>query len=115
MTALGGNPNLFLNPEENQLLIIDHNLAFADDFCKTIFLQNHVFSHQFLYIASNANERARHYQRFEKAMENWQDLCATLPDEWRFIDVEQTIPAPVTCESIKQQLDFYKLDSFWNR
>ncbi len=114
LTAFGGNPNLFLIPGKNELVIIDHNLAFADDFCKTTFLQNHVFAPQFQYIATNPDERARHCQRFTRVMEKWQDLCATLPIEWQFVDEEQTIAVALTCESIEQQLETYKLDNFWD-
>ncbi len=39
----GGNPNLFWEPQDSKLMVIDHNQAFDADFCSEDFLNYHVF------------------------------------------------------------------------
>lgn len=43
LTESGGNPNLFWEPEEGRLVIIDHNQAFDPRFSVEDFLDYHVF------------------------------------------------------------------------
>lgn len=114
LSETGGNPNLMWSNDTKSLLIFDHNLAFADDFSPKTFLESHVFAHQFSAIALDLVERDNYFRRFAKAMASWSDFCHTLPGEWLYTDQEQTIPLPLTCESIQQQLERYKLDSFWS-
>ena len=44
LTESGGNPNLFWEPEGEQLVVIDHNQAFDPEFSAKDFLDYHVFS-----------------------------------------------------------------------
>lgn len=39
----GGNVNLLWNAEDNQLTVIDHNIAFDNEFDESKFFKNHVF------------------------------------------------------------------------
>jgi hypothetical protein len=46
LSAAGGNPNLFWDIDESQLVVLDHNLAFDDDFSVENFVELHAFSEQ---------------------------------------------------------------------
>jgi hypothetical protein len=75
--AHSGNPNLLW--ARNQLYIIDHNLAFEDDFNQADFWQTHVFREwQF-----EINERSQFEQRLQNALLDWQQWWADVPESWK--------------------------------
>ena len=47
LTESGGNPNLFWAPEEERLVVIDHNQAFDPQFSAKDFFDYHVFSQNY--------------------------------------------------------------------
>ncbi|MGB4498843.1 MAG: HipA family kinase [Methylococcaceae bacterium] len=75
--AHSGNPNLLW--AQNQLYVIDHNLAFEDDFNHADFWQTHVFREwQF-----EINERSQFEQRLQNALLDWQKWWADVPESWK--------------------------------
>ncbi len=119
LTALGGNPNLLWSAgdEEPHLIVIDHNLAFDEAFDPALFLETHVFRDEFRRLASDYIDREAVRQRFLAVLPVLQAACATIPDEWRFVDPERTISATWTDDEFQQLLSrcsdeqgFWKLE-----
>lgn len=95
LTEHGGNPNMLWEPGRDQdgPTIIDHNLAFDPHFDAANFLQTHAFARQFKEMAADFIDRETMRERLAGAMPRAKDACATIPDDWRWRDVEQTAPA----------------------
>jgi hypothetical protein len=114
LTEMGGNPNLLWMPgSPGALKMIDHNLAFDSDFDAIDFLDLHVFAGEVRELFSDFLLRDSYAARFANALESWSDICDTLPDAWRFIDTEKTMPVEYPIEAVKTLLDRALTDSFW--
>ena len=114
-TLRGGNPNLFVDQEKNALVMIDHNQAFEFefDFDFNTFTQSHVFHRQLSALQGDWVEQEGYRDKFMKALASWPEICNTLPDAWRFIDVEQTLPLELTAEKMLQTLLRCQNENFW--
>lgn len=119
LTALGGNPNLLWSAGgvEPELVVIDHNLAFDPAFDAVLFLETHVFRDEFRRLVADYIDREAVRQAFLLAWPAVQEACATIPEEWRFVDPERTIPATWTEVEFQQLLSrcsdeqgFWKLE-----
>lgn len=87
------NPNLLLQLPGNTLHVIDHNLAFDLGFDVGLFAEEHIFRVQWDVICLDLVARADYHSRLAEALAGWDEACATLPDEWRWHDQEETVPA----------------------
>jgi hypothetical protein len=115
LTALGGNVNLLWNQsDEAHLVVIDHNLAFEDQFSADDFCHTHVFADAFRLVCTDAFERLEWQAKLVKALETWDSICGTIPYGWGFIDPEQTLPAHVNLASMHKTLARCNSDTFWN-
>lgn len=114
LTDIGGNSNLLWTVgEPPSLVMIDHNLAFDPDFDPTQFLHLHVFSAEVADLFSDFLLRDTYRARFATALENWDDICDTLPLAWHFIDAEMTMPTKFPFDEIKRLLERALTDAFW--
>jgi hypothetical protein len=114
LTELGGNPNLFWDPTVQDIVVIDHNLAFAANLKKAEFSESHIFKG-----VSNSSlsvdffRRAEFSDRMAKALDKWDDILNSMPSEWGYIDPEMTIPSQYNFEATRNTLDEYLQDEFW--
>ncbi|MFO1405603.1 MAG: HipA family kinase [Azonexus sp.] len=114
LTAYGGNPNLLWNPEgEGSLVVIDHNLAFDPEFSPADFLQLHVFADDIRAMFSDYLLREAYAARFQAALGIWDEACHNVPDAWRFIDQERTLPVGFSLPAWRNLLERAATDSFW--
>lgn len=114
LTELGGNPNLLWSDDQSQSLkMIDHNLAFDPSFNPADFVLLHVFSEEVPALFSDFLLRDSYRERFTHAVQGWDDICDTLPEEWRFIDTEMTVPAQYPFDTAKHLLTRALSDHFW--
>lgn len=113
LTEKGGNPNLFWNPEDQELIVIDHNQAFDAEFNPNDFNQSHIFRSQRHRVFGDMLLRQDYNQRFSLALNNWSDICNSLPKEWFFADVEMTVPVNFSLGDTYNLLKEYKKDGFW--
>lgn len=114
LTDIGGNPNLLWRPADaGTLVMIDHNLAFDPDFNPTEFLRAHVFSSDAADLFNDLSLRDQYRIRMTGALQYWPVICDTLPEEWNFIDTEQTIPTEFPFIAVKALLDRVSTDAFW--
>jgi hypothetical protein len=126
LTQHGGNVNLLWaharthtealgTSQAAGLTVIDHNLAFDATFSKTQFCKGHVFAPQLPTIFSNFLTRQSYAERYASALSAvWDSACGKLPQEWFYIDDEQTLPTNFPFEQIKQSLDAANHPDFWN-
>lgn len=114
LTGIGGNPNLLWKPgSAGTLIMIDHNLAFDPDFDPAGFLSLHAFANDAMSLFHDISLRDKYRNRMMCALRCWSEICDTLPNEWRCIDAEQTIPAAFPFGSVKALLDRVSADAFW--
>ncbi len=112
----GGNPNLLWKPatEGGEVCVIDHNLAFERAFAVDEFVATHIFRDDFKLLASDFLAREHVRQKLLGALPAFEDACARIPDEWRFIDPEQTMQAQWTEGEFRQVLLLCQNDNFWD-
>lgn len=110
----GGNPNLFWEPQENQLVVIDHNQAFDTDFCSADFVDYHVFKDKYRQLFEDIVTRADYVLRFEKALLKWDIICAEIPASWYFLDEDMSVKANVNVNEMKQILERVTNQNFWD-
>jgi hypothetical protein len=82
LSAEGGNPNLLWDQARDRLVIIDHNLAFDRKFDPSEFSRDHVFQALLDPVFGDLAERLEYGSRLKKALNNFQAICDTLPEEW---------------------------------
>jgi hypothetical protein len=113
LTEQGGNPNLFWDPGAERLVVIDHNQAFDPDFSVENFLKYHIFKEQAYLLFSDWDLKNLYMQRFKEALRNWELICDTIPEEWKFVDHERTVLADIDLNNMRELLERYNSDGFW--
>lgn len=113
LTSKGGNVNLLWRVEDEGVAVIDHNLAFDQGFDPERFLETHVFADHLRGVAGDFEWRQAWKEILEGILPEWDTICASIPEEWQYIDPEQTIPANLNLEAHRQQLERCKEVSFW--
>ena len=109
----GGNPNLLWNTETQQLVVIDHNLAFDIDFGADRFWGNHIFREE---RSAFLDEHFCQEQRaaFEMALQSLPKILLELPDEWAYEDSFQTVAADFDFQRATSILNRHNTEEFWN-
>lgn len=105
LSAHGGNPNLLWNAAQNQLLVIDHNLAFDVDFDEASFFETHVFRQEAATLFDDLVCRAETSERLDAALSCFDVAVQAIPPEWLWLDGEaRTLPVQVDFEALKRRL-----------
>lgn len=113
LSNLGGNPNLFVDQTNGELVIIDHNLAF-DFLCeKRNFVESHAFKNQTWELSGDFNRRDEYNELFERAIKAWPNIIQSIPIPWLFADKEQTLPVNFNYEQALNLLKQFECDDFW--
>ena len=113
LTEHGGNPNLFWDAEAGELVVIDHNQAFSSDFDPKPFLELHVFANQVGSVFRDIARRGEYNYRFSAALDDWEQIRGSLPEEWHFSDPEMTVPADFDLDAAYQELHGFRQPDFW--
>lgn len=113
LTEHGGNVNLLWR-FEGGLVVIDHNLAFDPAFSDDDFIKNHIFANDFRDFLGDFALREAWRLTLEATLLSWDTICATIPNEWHYIDDEQTIPSNIPLTAMRAILDRCRLDTFWD-
>ena len=114
LSESGGNPNLFWEPEDDQLVVIDHNQAFAPDFSADNLMKYHVFIGQRINLFGDALYRRKYAEAFQAALNQWQNICDNIPEEWHYLDVEMTVPANIRLDAIFNILNRCNTEALWD-
>jgi hypothetical protein len=107
------NPNLLWDSANQKVAVIDHNLAFDSEFDPHGFKTSHIFGHHWGTISSDLVTRLSYQQQLESALPAFDQALASMPDEWRWMDAEQTMPATLDINQLRNQLLRCKTDDFW--
>jgi len=92
LTERGGNPNLLWSAAEQELVVIDHNLAFDSEFDAKSFLDTHIFRNDLRDLCSDLEMMASYATRMQALLPRWAEALAQVPDEWYFHDDERSVP-----------------------
>ena len=114
LSESGGNPNLFWEPKDERLVVIDHNQAFDPDFSIVDFMEYHVFSRQGHNLFDDALYRQKYTKRFQDALNQWQNICDTIPEQWHYLDAEMSVPANIQLDVIFNTLDRCNTEILWD-
>lgn len=108
LTELGGNPNLFYKQSNLNVIVLDHNLAFDENFL--------IIDHQELHVcrrfwpAQFDFEIQQSYEnRMTNALDIWDDLVSKIPNDWR----NKLADFDGFTNQLKLILLQYKDDCFW--
>ncbi len=115
LSESGGNPNLFWEPEQEQLVVIDHNQAFDPDFSVNDFQEYHVFSGEYYNLFGDALYRQRYKKAFQDVLKQWHNIQEEIPEEWNFLDDELSIPANIDLDAIFNVLNRCNTNELWNQ
>ena len=83
LTEHGGNPNLLCQSTTNPLFIIDHNLAFGNEFNLKLFWETHAFQVQFSHYQFNLIDKQNFEAKLKHTLKNWQQWWDAIPDDWK--------------------------------
>lgn len=127
LSAAGGNPNLLVSlapgaPDLNglqepsgsaTLWAYDFNLAFDECFDRRRFFQSHVFGG--MVRQWPAQFRQRMEEQMAVAIGQLPQFVAGLPDEWLYLDGDDTLPVQLDLERVSSvlKLPFTRPDEFW--
>ena len=104
LTLHGGNPNLLWQASRARLLVIDHNLAFDPGFDEAAFLAVHVFKDDANGLFGDLVHRLEIADLLSAALAEFDAALHSLPADWRWLDVERTLPAQVDLAAIRARL-----------
>lgn len=107
------NPNLLWDSAHQQVAVIDHNLAFDTKFDSRNFKNSHLFVHHWDAIASDMFTRLTMQKQLEAVLPVFEIAVNSIPEEWLWIDPEQTIPATLDINRLRNQLMRCKTEDFW--
>jgi hypothetical protein len=113
LTAHGGNPNLIWKPDSNELVAIDHNLAFDPTFDKSVFMQTHVFAPDMNAVLNDLAEQGVYSDKLAQALFEWPVALRSMPGEWMFLDEEETVRTDFDLAEAFQMLEKCRTESFW--
>jgi hypothetical protein len=114
LSKYGGNPNLFWEPGDQELVVIDHNQAFDLSASKRDFSEHHVFASQTRQLSGDFFRRDEHYVQFSTALAAWNQILAEIPPQWWFTDQEQTVPVDFDLSVVYELLKSFESDDFWS-
>lgn len=113
LTTRSGNPNLLWAAGNRGLVVIDHNLAFDQEFDATQFAETHVFSEQIPFVFQDLVEPQGYSARLQEALAVWPDACNNVPDAWWFVDEEQTVRTDFDPAAALAMLNRCTTQEFW--
>jgi len=107
------NPNLLWDSENQRVAVIDHNLAFDTEFDADGFSANHIFGHHWESISSDLVTCSSFQQQLEAALPAFDKALSLMPEEWQWVDLEQTIPSTLDINQLRNQLMRCTTNDFW--
>lgn len=112
-----GNPNLLWLASESKLIVIDHNLAFDDDFSEAQFFSGsgagHIFSDVKDDIFSDLDVIARYKAKMEECMPVVEEALSSIPSDWNFISADGVDAIEIDYDSKRKILDRFRDEMFW--
>lgn len=112
LTEKGGNPNLYQSLTSKELVVFDHNLAFALDFNLDVFKETHVAS--FLLkgqadLFEDLINREKYELRLSEAFDGLEGILSNIPEEW----IEELQDGTGELDRLRLILSNFSNDEFW--
>lgn len=106
------NSNLLWLPEESDLFVIDHNLAFDNELDLALFLEHHICRDAWkaIDLAGSAELQTMFCDALNAVFAR---TCDNLPDEWFYLPPECIYPAKVDLARIENILQRCTTEEFW--
>ena len=114
-----GNSNLLWLATEQRLVVIDHNLAFDEEFSAQGFFGRtcdgmaHVFADMHEQIFSDLVEVELYKQKMETCLPVFEQAIASVPREWNFTDADEREDVEIDYGSKRRVLERFNDDEFW--
>ena len=112
LTANGGNVNLLWQVVQQELVVIDYNLAFDDTFDASDFLATHVFAQDWNDVYQDYIARPEYMQRMKGALLQFDRAYDQMPEDW--LEAAPGVPALISPQQVKAVLESVDLEIFWN-
>jgi hypothetical protein len=113
LSETGGNPNLFWDPSDAALLVLDHNQAFDPDFDPADFRRFHAFGRLIPALFDDLVRQSDYAKRLELGLERWDAILAEIPPEWWFVDAEMTVSTLFDAPAALELLTRCRHNEFW--
>ncbi|HQQ70702.1 MAG TPA: hypothetical protein PLL92_10370 [Alicycliphilus sp.] len=110
---LRGNTNLLWDTAHQSLIVIDHNLAFSNDFNAAEFIDQHVFADQWPALAYDLVAQAQHAQWLHGALDAAAKALHLAPKEWLWENSEFDVPAKFDRTQALRLLERCATPDFW--
>jgi hypothetical protein len=94
LTEKGGNPNFFLEQKTKETCVVDHNLAFADDFKIDEHKEQHVSSGS--WDGLDLVDKDTYTEKFQNALQDIDNIISEIPEEWLEMYPIDTIRTEIT-------------------
>lgn len=111
LTQYGGNPNLLWNAQEEKIVVIDHNLAFDEDFDAHDFLDCHIFREEWNSVAQDWVARVEYEERLKRCLRELETIWDKMPDEWRWLG--EGVPLTFDLDAAAQVLNMCNSTRLW--
>lgn len=108
-----GNPNLLWDNAAQELVVIDHNMAFDRDFSAGHFREQHIFRDCWDSIAGDLERQAFYADKLLGVLDRWEEACDNVPPEWRWENDEHDVPVDFDPLAARATLERCKTMDFW--
>lgn len=110
LTNKGGNPNLFIDSSLRALFVLDHNLAFSDDFFENLdnFKKLHVAQSIWFSEQMELFDKVNYTRLFEEAIEKLDQIFESIPKDWLDKCGDNGI-----LDEIRVKLCRFRMPEFW--
>ena len=98
-------PNLFWDVGLDRLVVLDHNLAFDENFSLSALLDLHIFRYDLRSILADDGLKTHYVQTFQTALQHWEAIVERIPDEWLYSDRMATMDAGIDFDARRAWLD----------
>jgi hypothetical protein len=109
-----GNPNLLVEASTQQVRVIDHNMAFDDEYNDDDFFAYHLFREYKDELFNDIEVRASYIARLDRALAEFNTVKDSLPAEWQWLDIDQSIEVDIDYATVWAILNRYQQDQFWS-
>ena len=111
LTVHGGNPNLLWDYQQNQLVVIDHNLAFDEADATLACYETHVFYREGTEALADYFAKDTFGKRLEDALAGFELACDNVPSAWWWY--ADGVPTAFDRVQALRLLSRFQSDSFW--
>ena len=111
----GGNQNILWSAVSGGPHIIDHNLAFDQRITLSSLIHDHIFGHELSEVADAPDLQDAFSKRFRSCLESWDQICAAMPERWRFLDELCSMETGFSDKQALAILRRYETLNMWNR